>query len=32
MYRRLGFTHYRDIPERHGVPYAVYTLPLQSGG
>lgn len=30
MYLRLGFVHYRDIPDRHGVPYAVYTLSLDT--
>jgi GNAT superfamily N-acetyltransferase len=28
MYLRLGFMHYRDIPDRNGLPYAVYTLAL----
>jgi GNAT superfamily N-acetyltransferase len=28
MYLRLGFVHYRDIPDRNGLPYAVYTLAL----
>jgi ribosomal protein S18 acetylase RimI-like enzyme len=28
MYLRLGFVHYRDIPNRNGLPYAVYTLGL----
>jgi GNAT superfamily N-acetyltransferase len=28
MYLRLGFVHYRNIPDRNGLPYAVYTLAL----
>jgi ribosomal protein S18 acetylase RimI-like enzyme len=28
MYLRLGFVHYRDIPDRNGLPYAVYTQAL----
>jgi GNAT superfamily N-acetyltransferase len=28
MYLRLGFVHYRDIPDRNGLAYAVYTLAL----
>jgi ribosomal protein S18 acetylase RimI-like enzyme len=28
MYLRLGFVHYREIPYRNGLPYAVYTLTL----
>jgi ribosomal protein S18 acetylase RimI-like enzyme len=28
MYLRLGFVHYRDIPDRNGLPYAIYTLAL----
>jgi GNAT superfamily N-acetyltransferase len=28
LYLRLGFVHYRDIPDRNGLPYAVYTLAL----
>src|ERR1700744_1589699 len=24
LYLRLGFVHYRDIPDRNGLPYAVY--------
>jgi ribosomal protein S18 acetylase RimI-like enzyme len=28
MYLRLGFVHHRDIPDRNGLPYAVYTLTL----
>ena len=28
LYLRLGFVHYRDIPDRNGLPYAVYTLRL----
>ncbi len=28
LYRRLGFTFVRDLPPRHGVPYAVYALTL----
>lgn len=29
MYLRLGFTHFRDIADRNGVPYAIYTLNLE---
>jgi predicted N-acetyltransferase YhbS len=28
LYLRLGFVHCRDIPDRNGVPYTVYTLTL----
>jgi GNAT superfamily N-acetyltransferase len=28
MYLRLGFVRHRDIPDRNGLPYAVYTLTL----
>jgi len=28
LYLRMGFTHSRDIVDRHGVHYAVYTLCL----
>lgn len=28
LYPRLGFVHYKDIPDRNGPPYAVYTLTL----
>jgi ribosomal protein S18 acetylase RimI-like enzyme len=28
MYLRLGFVHYRDIPDRNGLPYAIYSLTL----
>lgn len=28
LYLRLGFVHYRDIPDRNGQPYAIYTLNL----
>jgi GNAT superfamily N-acetyltransferase len=30
MYLRMGFVHFRDIPNRNGVPYALYTLRLAS--
>ena len=30
MYLRLGFVHYRDIPDRNGLPYATYALQLDS--
>ena len=30
MYLRMGFMHTREIPERNGLPYAVYTLRLGS--
>jgi GNAT superfamily N-acetyltransferase len=28
MYLRMEFAHFRDIPDRNGVPYAIYTLTL----
>jgi predicted N-acetyltransferase YhbS len=28
MYLRLGFVHYQDVPDRNGLPYAVYTLTI----
>jgi GNAT superfamily N-acetyltransferase len=28
MYLGMGFVHHRDIPERNGVPYALYSLAL----
>ncbi len=28
MYLRLGFVHYRDVPDRNGLPYAIYHLAL----
>jgi hypothetical protein len=28
LYLRLGFVHHRDIADRNGLPYAVYTLTL----
>jgi hypothetical protein len=28
MYLRLGFVHCRDIPDRNGLPYAIYALKL----
>jgi GNAT superfamily N-acetyltransferase len=30
MYLRMGFIHTRGIPDRNGLPYAVYTLRLTS--
>jgi GNAT superfamily N-acetyltransferase len=30
MYLRMGFVHFRDIPNRNGLPYAVYTLSLST--
>ena len=30
MYVRIGFTHERDIVDRHGVHYAMYTLRLSN--
>jgi ribosomal protein S18 acetylase RimI-like enzyme len=30
MYLRMGFIHTREIPERNGLPYAIYTLRLKS--
>ena len=29
MYLRMGFKKIKDIPEIHGVPYAIYKLPLR---
>jgi GNAT superfamily N-acetyltransferase len=26
LYLRMGFVHYRDIPDRNGLPYAVYIM------
>jgi ribosomal protein S18 acetylase RimI-like enzyme len=28
MYLRMGFIHTRAIPDRNGLPYAIYTLRL----
>ena len=28
LYRRLGFVYERALPDRNGVPYALYRLPL----
>jgi GNAT superfamily N-acetyltransferase len=30
MYLRMGFIHTRAIPDRNGLPYAIYTLRLTS--
>lgn len=30
MYLRMGFTLLRPVPDRHGVPYGVYTLDLKT--
>lgn len=32
MYIRMGFTHERDIVDRHGVHYAMYSLGLAASG
>lgn len=29
MYLRMGFTLHRRVPDRFGVPYGVYTLPIE---
>jgi ribosomal protein S18 acetylase RimI-like enzyme len=31
LYKSLGFAHHRDIVDRHGIPYALYTLALAPG-
>ena len=28
LYRRIGFVYERTLPDRNGVPYALYRLPL----
>jgi hypothetical protein len=30
LYKSLGFEHHRNIVDRHGVHYAVYTLGLDT--
>ena len=32
MYLRMGFTLLRRVPDRFGVPYAVYTMPVGAEG